>query len=325
MNTMKKLLLMIFICLPVSLSAFEKTGTTSLQFLSVRPSARAAALAGAYTASVDNSDACFWNPAALTKISDQDASVSFIDYFLDVKMYAFSYGMTTTHYGSFGVFGLYSDIGEIEVTRADARGFSSDRSNYNVGLTGEVIRPFQMVAGVSYGLELTKAFSFGLSAKYVEENLVYYKVRSIAFDGGIHFKTGYRSIEIAAAIKNFGQDVKFIENKFPIPQVLNIGVSAYVIGSADNNLLMNSEENSVLFEYDISQLRDFDQQHIVGLEYSFKNMLQLRAGYKFNGDQETYSLGCGVKYQNLRFDYSYNPFGDYLPAVHRVSVGFAIQ
>ncbi len=325
MNIMKKLILVILICLPVSLSAFEKTGTTSLQFLSVRPSARAAALSGAYTASVDNSDACFWNPAALTKISDQDASVSFIDYFLDVKMYAFSYGMTTTHYGSFGVFGLYSDIGEIEVTTAGARGFVADKSSYNPGLTGEVIRPFQMVTGLSYGLELTKAFSFGLTAKYVEENLVYYKVRSIAFDGGIHFKTGYRSIEIAAAIKNFGSDVKFIENKFPIPQTLNIAVSAFVIGSAGNNLFMDSEENSVLFEYDIAQLRDFDQQHVVGMEYSFKNMVQLRAGYKFNGDQETYSLGCGVKYQNLRFDYSYNPFGDYLPAVHRVSVGFAIH
>ncbi len=325
MNTMKKLLLMIFICLPVSLSAFEKTGTTSLQFLSVRPSARAASLSGAYTAAVDNSDACFWNPAALTKISDQDASVSFIDYFLDVKMYSFSYGMTTTHYGSFGVFGLYSDIGEIEVTTVGARGFSSDKSSYNPGLTGEVIRPFQMVGGLSYGLELTKAFSFGLSAKYVEENLVYYKVRTVAFDGGIHFKTGYRSIEIAAAIKNFGSDVKFIENKYPIPQTLNIGVSAFVLGAAGNNLFMDSEDNSVLFEYDITQLRDFDQQHVLGLEYSFKNMVQLRAGYKFNGDQETYSLGCGVKYQNLRFDYSYNPFGDYLPAVHRVSVGFAIQ
>ena len=325
MNKIKTLLVLLLIGIPVSLSAFEKTGTTSLQFLSVRPSARAAALGGAYTASVDNSDACFWNPAALTKISGQDASISFIDYFLDVKMYAFSYGMTTTHYGSFGIFGLYSDIGEIEVTRTDARGFSADRSYYNPGLTGEVIRPFQMVAGVSYGLELTKAFSFGLTAKYAEENLVYYKVRTVVFDGGIHFKTGYRSIEIAAAIKNFGSDVKFIENKYPIPQTLNIAVSGNLIGSTGNNLFMDSDDNAVLFEYDITQLRDYDQQHIVGMEYSFKNMLMLRGGYKFNGDQESYSFGCGVKYQNLRFDYSYNPFGDYLPAVHRVSVGFAIQ
>ncbi|MBI2418084.1 MAG: hypothetical protein HYV28_09330, partial [Ignavibacteriales bacterium] len=48
-------------------------------------------------------------------------------------------------------------------------------------------------------------------------------------------------------------------------------------------------------------------------------------GYKFNGDQETYSSGFGVKYQDIRFDYSYNPFGDYLPAVHRVSIGYALQ
>jgi hypothetical protein len=324
MNKMKNILVILLICVPVSLSAFEKTGTTSLQFLSVRPSARAAALGGAYIASVDNSDACFWNPAALTKITDMDAAFSYIDYFLDVKMYAFSFGMTTTHYGSFGAFCLYSDVGEIEVTSTSARG-SSDGKNYNPGLTGETIRPFQMVAGLSYGLELTKAFSFGLTAKYAEENLVYYKVRTVVIDGGIHFKTGYRSIEIAAAIKNFGQDVKFIENKYPIPQALNIGVSANLIGTSGNNLLMDSEDNAVLFEYDITQLRDYDQQHIVGMEYSFKNMLILRGGYKFNGDQESYSFGCGVKYQNLRFDYSYNPFGDYLPAVHRVTVGFAIQ
>jgi hypothetical protein len=321
---MKYFAIALVFTLTSSVSAFEKSGTTSLQFLSVRPSARAAALGGAFTTAVDNSDACFWNPAALTKIASSDVSLNYIDYFLDVKMYSFSAAYTHSDWGTFGVFGLYSDVGEIDVTRVNVAGKEPD-GTYNPGLTGETIRPYQLVAGLSYAKEMTKAFSFGLNAKFAEEDLIYNKIQTVMFDGGIHFKTGYRSIEIGAAVKNFGADVKFYDKKFPIPQTLNIGISANVIGEKDKNLLMDSEDNTLLLAYDIVQLRDYDQQHSVGCEYTFKNMFSLRGGYKFNGDQESYSFGCGINVSKIRFDYSYSAFGDYLPAVHRLTIGYCLK
>ena len=305
-------------------NCFEKTGTTSLQFLSVKPSARANALGGAFTTLADNAEACFWNPAAITRVNGMDISTSYIDYFLDVKLFSLAGVYNTDNWGTFGAFALYSDVGSIEVTTVDALRFNSDKT-FNPGITGETFSPTQFVGGISYAASLTESFSFGINVKYIVEDLVFEKLATVAFDGGILFKTGYKSIIIGAALKNFGSDVKFIANKYPIPQTMNIGASANLIGTTDQNLLVESNTSVLRVAYDLSQLRDFDQQHIVGVEYGLDDMLFLRGGYKFNGDQETYSGGFGVKYQDIRFDYSYNPFGEYLPAVHRVSIGYALQ
>ncbi len=308
-----------------NLFAFEKTGITSFQFLSVRPSARAAALGGAFCTVVDNSEASFWNPAGLTKIQLSDFSISYTNYFLDVKMYSYSAAYNTQEWGTFGFFGTYSSVGAIEVTRVDYHlGFDANNT-FNPGLTGETIKPFQVVFGLSYALSLTDRFAFGVNAKFVEENLFYAKSTAFIFDGGFNFETGYKSIQVGAAIKNFGQDVKYIEKKYPLPQTFSIGVSANLMGNNDNNLLVDSDIHKVMLAYEVLQPRDYDQQHILGIEYTYDKMIAFRAGYKFNGDQESISYGLGLVHSGIRFDYAYSAFGDYLPAVHRITLGFVIN
>lgn len=303
--------------------AFEKTGTTSFQFLSVRPSSRAASMAGAFCTLANNSEASFWNPAGLVKITGSDVSLSYINYFFDIKMYSFSAAVSTSDWGTVGVFGLYSNIGSIEETRTDYLTF--DGKNFNPGLTGATFSPYQFYAGISYAKALTENFAFGLNVKYVKENLIYAKASAIIFDGGINFNTGYKSIQIGASVKNFGPDVKFIDKSYPVPQTLNIGASANLIGAQDENLFMTSRVHQLLLSYDMIQPRDFDQEHAVGLEYTYGKMVSLRGGYKFNGDQEGLSAGFGLQYEGVRFDYAYSSFGDYLPAVHRLSIGFELR
>ncbi len=318
-------MLVVFTCLlSEKVYSFEKTGTTSFQFLSVRPSSRAAAMAGAFCTVANNSEAMFWNPAGLVKISGSDVSLSYIDYFLDIKMYSMAAAYTTDSWGTFGVFGMYSNVGPIQETKAELS--IIDGSTFNpAGLTGTTFTPYQFYAGVSYAKFLTDHFAFGLNVKYVKESLIFASAHAIVFDGGISFNTGYKSIQIGASVKNFGPDVKFISKSYPIPQTMNIGVSANAIGSAGNNLFADSRDHAVLLSYDIIQPRDFDQQHAVGVEYSYGNMVFLRGGYKFNGDQEGLAGGVGVQYEGVRFDYAYSSFGEYLPAVHRLSLGFELR
>jgi hypothetical protein len=315
-------LVMFVICSNVIFS-FDKSGTTSFQFLSVRPSSRAASLAGAFSTLADNSEASFWNPACLVKVQNIDASLSFIDYFLDVKMYSASIAYTTQDWGTIGIFGMYTDVGAIEETRTDALYFIGDV--FNPGLTGNTYTPYQFYGGISYAKSLTQNFAFGINVKYVEENLVFAKAVAIVFDGGINYNTGYKSIQIGASIKNFGPDVKYIDKAYPIPQTLNIGASANVIGPTGKNLLIDSDVHTLVFAYDMIQPRDFSQEHAVGMEYSYNKMVSLRIGYKFNGDQEGLSAGLGLLYQSLRVDYAYSAFGDYLPAVHRITLGFELN
>ena len=73
------------------------------------------------------------------------------------------------------------------------------------------------------------------------------------------------------------------------------------------------------------QPRDYDQQHCLGMEYSFEKWVYLRGGYQFNAGEESWSAGIGIQYNGLRVDYSYNDFGQYLDPVHRFTLGIAIK
>lgn len=301
---------------------FEKVGTTSFQFLKMLPGARAYGLAGSFSSVVNNSEAVFWNPGALTKVSYLDFSAGYLDWFMDAAHYSLSAAYTIEGIGTFGFQAVYSSVGQIEETRVDALGFIGD--TYNPGLTGRTFSPSASVFGISFAKQLTDKFSFGITAKYAREDLIYAKAGELIFDGGLIFNTGFRSIQVSATLLNFGPEVKFIERSYPLPQTLNLGVSSYLI-APNEYLISDAKDHSLLIAYDMIQPRDYDQQHALGLEYGFNNIIYLRGGYKFNGDQEDYCFGIGINYQSYRLDYAYSSFGDYLDAVHRLTIGLEIR
>lgn len=314
----KRAFLLAFLMLTTHGFSLEKVGTTSFQFLKVLSDARATAMGEAYSAVAMNSDALFWNPARITYVKGFDFTASYMDYFLDIRHMSFSFATSLNELGAIGVFGVLTDAGDIEVTRVENLGFVGDV--YNPGLTGETVRPKAFVIGASYARDMTEKFSFGLTVKYGFEDLIEESTGSIMFDAGLNYKTGYKSIEIAAAIRHFGPEVKFVDESYPLPQTFNIGVSAYLIGSNDF-LLGNSENQNVLVSFDIMQPRDFDQQYNVGFEYGYHKMYFLRGGYKMNYDSDGLTFGFGINYKDFRIDYSFNDYGEYLDSVQRFTFG----
>lgn len=314
--------------------AFEKVGTTSFQFLKVMADARATAMGEAYAAVVDQSDAVFWNPGALTKIEGADVTFSYMDYFLDVKHFSIGAAYTVPGFGTFGFQGMMVDYGEIEVTRVSELGFIGE--TYNPGLTGETINPNALVAGVSFAKKLTDKFSFGLTAKYVREDMDFeskyasvhdrYRLRQslLIFDGGLLYETGFRTLRIAAVVRHFGPEVKYVDEGYPLPQTFDIGVAAYLFGP-ENSWLFSSAQQKMLLSFDLLQPRDYDQQFNAGVEYAFQDIIALRAGYKMNYDEVGLTLGFGLNYNDYRIDYSFNDFGDYLDSVHRFTIGFNLK
>jgi len=322
MNIKIKLVTALFLLLlTTNVYALEKVGTTSFQYLKVLADARSTAMGEAYSAVARNSDALFWNPARITYIEGYDFTASYMDYFLDVSHMSFSMATTLgSEIGSIGFFGVFTDYGEIQVTRVEHLRFID--GVYNPGLTpgGETLHPNAYVFGVSFARNMTDKFSFGLTAKYGKEDFEVKSTGTIMFDAGLNYKTGYKSIEIAATIRHFGPEVKFVEEKYPLPQTFNIGVSAYLIGT-NEFLVGNSEKHNVLVAFDIVQPRDFDQQYNAGFEYAFNNMFFLRSGYKMNYDSEGFTFGVGFNHKDFRIDYSFNDYGEYLDSVQRFTFG----
>jgi len=338
------LLLMLSLLITNPGISFEKVGTTSFQFLKVMTSARSCAMGEAYSAVANNSDAVFFNPAALTLINHLDVNFDYLDWFLDISHIAVAAAYRIPALGTFALQAIATDVGEIKVTSVEALGFVD---GVYLGYTGETIRPGAQVFGVSFARQLTDKFSFGLTAKYAREDLGVKATDNFIFDGGLTYQTGFKSLEVAAAVRHFGPEVTFYEEvqlprydrasdstyyqnytgkSYPLPQTFNIGIAAFLIAPGEN-IFMKSTNQTLLIAADMVQPRDYDQQYNLGLEYGLNKMLFLRAGMQLNYDEtETYySLGFGLALRKYRLDYSFSDYGDFLDTVHRFSLGFSVD
>ncbi len=299
--------------------AFKKVGVTSFQFLKVMPGARSTAMGNAYSSIAYGADAMFWNPGALVNTDRFSLSASHVNWFMDTGHNGIAASYSLNSGISIGVVGMNIDYGSIEVTTVDAMGPTAD--GYNPGLTGEVINPGANALGLGFGQRLTDKFSYGVTAKYVTENMEVKSRSVLMFDAGVLFDTKVKSIVLGATIRHFGPEVEYYDKSFPLPQTMNIGISSYLI-APEEGLLLNSEKHSLLMAFDIVQPRDYDQQYNLGMEYAFLDNIYLRSGYKINYDSAGLCFGFGVKYKLIKFDYSYNDYGDYLDNVNRFSLGF---
>lgn len=329
----------------------QKVGTTSLQFLKVMPTARATAMGDAYVAMAGGADAPFWNPAAMTSATMQELSTTMTIWMFDTRQSALGYVLPLGEIGVFGVQLQYVDFGSIEETRVDHLMFvgAPGAQVYNPGLTGKEFSPRSYVVGLSYARQLTERFSAGVTAKYVRESLFdassvtiripgqgggsfteeTYATHAdvVLYDFGMRYLTGYRTIRIGATVQNFGPQVTFAKEEHNAPMMFRLGVAGDVVGQ--NALLAEDPDNRVTLAYDILQPNDYLQQMHLGAEYAFRDLLSLRAGYRFNYDTDGLTLGGGLRTDFAGFgftlDYSYGTMGEFLPKVHRISLGALLK
>lgn len=306
-------------------SGFDQVGTTAFQFLKVIPNARAAAMGGLGTLTIQSSEAVFFNPASIAAgRSTLDMGVSYLDWFLDVRLTSFSLSYKLADIGTIGFHALYNDLGDFEETSVDGLFRDEATGAYNPGTTGNILSPNAFVAGISFAKSLTDKFIFGVTAKYAREDLVAAAASGLIFDGGIRYDTGFKTLQIGATLRNFGAEIKYLKESYPLPQTLSIGAAGYLVGP-ENPLLASSPVHRLLVAYDLSQTRDHSQQQHFGVEYSLSDFIFLRGGYKFNFDEEGLTLGFGLKRNGLAIDYAYNDFGEFLGNVQRFTLGFSIQ
>ncbi len=341
MNILKSFVQLLFIIGVFSFSGFaQKVGTTSMQFLKVMPCARATAMGDAYSVLASGAEAVFWNPASITPKNSLEFSNTYMQWMNDTRIEALSASYSLGNIGSVGVLFQYVDYGKFDEAIRDAQ-YANDITPF---LTGSTFRPYAMVVGVSYAAKLTDKFSTGVGAKFAVESLyggktvramtskgVYEDVSTtgsgVSFDFGMHYNTGYKSIQLAIALQNFGPDVEYAKDKNSIPMQFRWGLAANLLGK--DAIVMENHENRIGVAFDLFQPNDYAQQEHLGLEYEFKETFAVRVGYKFNYDSEGLSFGAGVKWPistlaDITIDYSYGSVNNDLGDVHRFSIGVGL-
>jgi hypothetical protein len=312
-----------------------------MQFLKVMPTARGASLGDAYSVWTSGADAVFWNPSGITLGPSHDFTFSYIQWVFDTRQGAFSYATSFGDLGSIGVQVQFVDFGEF-IEAVAVRPYINTWPD--PGLTGNTFRPFSYLIGISYAKDLTDRFSTGGSVKFAHESLynggrvkaqintgVFEEVKTWAdgmmFDFGFRYNTGFRSIQVAASVQNFGANVTYAKESHPLPMMFRWGIAGNIIGK--DAMLGTDEQNRIAIAFDLFQPNDYAQQEHVGLEYEYDGIFALRAGYKFNYDSEGITFGGGIKQRlsqyDIAVDYGYGSLGTFLGTVHRFSIGVGLQ
>lgn len=315
----------------------KKLAQTGMKFLNVSLDARTNGIGDATTSLETNSSAMFYNPASMGWMQGfVDISLGSTQYIADIDYYNASIAFAP-YDGDYGVFGLnflsvnYGDF--LGTIRA-----GNEQGYLDVG----TFSPTAISFGLGYAKALSEKFSVGANIKYVRQSLgssiisdaVYDPIANsvtgitdenerdvIAFDFGLLYKTGFKSLNIGMSVRNFAREIKYEQEGFQLPLIFQIGAS---MDLADL-LEFDKTENSLLLSVDANHPRDYPEQIMVGLEYTFMNLVSLRGGYSAPNDERDIVAGIGIKKDlggfNLAVDYSYTPFGIF-ENVHRLSVNF---
>jgi len=286
---------------------FEKVGTTGGQFLKIGIGTRAAGMGDAFTSVADDASAVYWNPAGLARMSGNTLAVHHVAYPAQLDINAASYVFGVGFMPGMFAINLRGLSMEPEL-RTDTTHPEGDGRFFDAG---------DILFGISYARSLTDKFSTGINANFIQETLADYEANTVAFDLGVLYDTGFRSLRLGMVISNMGAEYSFLSDSesISLPIIFRLGSSINLIERGPHALLSSVE---------FSHPPDNAERGNWGAEYGFREFFFLRGGYKFNYDTEGLTGGVGVAFpasvsSTARVDYAYNDFKT-LGTVHRFSV-----
>jgi hypothetical protein len=306
----------------------NKIGTAGGQFLKIATGARGVGMGGAYSSVTNDLSSIYWNPAGIADIKTISAEFSYTQWF---ATYSHSFAAASMPLGpdfTLAAHLISLSSGDIQVTTLE--GFEGNRTYYQVN---------DMSLGFTFAGYLTEQFSFGVTAKYINNSLYNVSSNGFAFDIGTMYNTNIYGIKIGFSIHNLGTetayegqglrslkkyndaseqaplDVAYIAYPYSYPLIFRAGLSSEVY---------KQDDHKIIAAFDFSTFSDVPEQYAIGAEYTYKDFVALRLGYQISQDEFGFSAGVGIKYEGDgfggKFDYSINPTAN-LGLVNRFTVG----
>jgi hypothetical protein len=301
----------------------SKVGTTGAAFLGISAGPRATAMGGAFAGMSDDAAALYYNPGAMAQSGSSHFIFAHTSWLVNTPFNWVGFILNVGGDNAIGVSVTQLDYGEEQVTTVTQPEGTGDRWAAK-----------DLALSLSYGRNLTNRFSIGGSVKYIQQSVWNETASAFAMDVGLLFITNFHNMRLGMSITNFGTELqmdgrdllnridldasalgnnetitaKLKTESWPLPLFFRVGLAMDVIDAESYKLTLAAD---ALHPTDNSEIVN------IGGEFSYSNLLFLRAGYKSLFRQESeegLTAGVGLKLYSggslfWTFNYTYADFG----------------
>ena len=335
---MVKRLLFLIPLLLTSLQSQTVIGKYAGEFLSIGVGARPLGMGGAYVAIANDVTAGYYNPAGLAKLNYPQIALMHDERYGNLVNY--NYAAVAIPYEKDYTFG-------VSIMRLGVDGIPDTREALIDRATGNVIYDINLPSGrldpslvtefsnqdwafyLTGAKRVTDDLYLGANVKILSRSIAEYSAFGIGFDIGAYYSP-MENLMLGANV----QDVTttFVawstgRNELITPTA-KVG-AAYQLDFLGGKILpavdldIRFENRRFASQFNIGPV-SFDPH--LGMEYSYKNLFAVRAGYN---DVKQFTFGAGVKLPKLNIDYSFARFNmsadDRLPDTHRISLMLTLE
>ena len=316
-------LILILLC---SVTHGQIGGQSAYQFLNLVTSPRQAALGGKTITIYDNDvNQANFNPATINSEMDNHLALNYGSYFGEVTYGTASYAYTfDRHLQTFQAGVNYVNYGKFQGT--------DETGNPTSDFTGS-----EIALSLGYSFMIPEVpVHFGANAKLISSTLESYNSLGGAVDIGALFIDERNDVNWALVVRNIGiQFTTYSGTKEKLPLEVLIGVSQEVenVPIRWHLTLENLQQWNIAFSNPARAVGSIDggstpekvsvfnnalRHVIIGVELFPRKSFNVRLGYNFRRGEELsvleqrnfsgISLGFGLKFNNLKFNYSYSRY-----------------
>lgn len=270
----------------------QRAGQAGAQELLINPWTRSSGWAGCDVAGCRGLESMFMNVAGTAFTNKTELLFSHTNWLvgtgISVNSFGFSQRVGETGALSLGIMAM--NFGNIPITTVEL-------PDGGVG----TYAPSFVNVGLSYAKGFSESIYGGMTVRVVSESLPNLSARGVALDAGIQYVTGKKdNIKFGISLKNVGPRMQFrgdglsfrgtvpstgvnltVEQRsaeFEMPSLLNIGGRYDFLMMRDTTSRLNHRVSLAGNFVSNSFSKD---QFLLGVEYSFRNYLMLRAGYMY--------------------------------------------
>lgn len=295
----------------LSAAAWGAPGSTTLNFLKIGLAPRPVSLGEAYVGLADDVNAISYNPAGLALLRRQEAAFTHNEFVSGLQQDYLAYAYPTSRWGTLGFAANLLRVAPFD---------SYDENDQPIGTVSS--QDMALTGAYAYRLD---PFAFGFSGKFLRSRLAEVRAESTALDIGGLLRVTQR-LRLGFAVQNLGPDVRYENERFPLPLTTKLGASFSPAVPLKGSRLTLTVEGSFP--------RDRSPYPSAGLEFFPMNMAVLRVGYQGSQDSGLgLTLGAGLRlssgglgsrsgesfFQDLEVDYAYVGFGN-LGNAHRIGL-----